>query len=63
MMDYEELKKDNIETCSKLRGQDRIDFMEEVFEDYQFATQYYITPKVKRYYRELLAELIKNFGN
>jgi len=62
-MDYEKLKEDNLKTCSMLSGQDRHDFIEEVFEDYQFAIQYYITPKVKRYYRELLTELIKNFGN
>ena len=58
-MNYEELKQDNIKHCSKLEGIERLEFIEEVFEAYQFA----ITPKVKRYYRELLTELIKNFGN
>lgn len=62
-MNYEELKQDNIKHCSKLEGIERLEFIEEVFEDYQFAIQYYITPKVKRYYRELLTELIKNFGH
>lgn len=63
MDELEKLADENLEICKNLDGPDRCEFIENHLEDYHFALAVVSSPKILRYYRELLTKLVRDFGH
>jgi hypothetical protein len=63
MDELEKLAVENWEVCRDLDGPDRCEFIENHLEDYHFALAVVSSPKILRYYRELLTKLVRDFGH
>jgi len=63
MDELEKLTAENLKICRELDGPDRCEFIENHLEDYHFALAVVSSPKILRYYRELLTKLVRDFGH
>ena len=63
MDELEKLTVENLQICRELDGPERCEFIESHLEDYNFALAVISSPKILRYYRELLTKLVRDFGH
>lgn len=65
--DFDEFIKDlpsvNQKDIKQLSANERNDFIDTVFQDYEFTLEKKMNPKIIRYYRDVLVKLIKTYGH
>jgi len=65
--DFDEFIKDlpsvNQKDIKQLSAMERNDFIDTVFQDYEFTLEKKMNPKIIRYYRDVLVKLIKTYGH
>tara|TARA_Y100000114_G_C11608338_1_gene253845 strand:- start:41 stop:259 length:219 start_codon:yes stop_codon:yes gene_type:complete len=62
--DYDDLLEEfNIKIVKHLDGMEKTDFMQHVFEHYEFSMESSSHPLVIKYYKDVFTKLVKDYGH